>query len=43
MVHLLERDHNDQFRALMDKFLPQWRTYRDELNTAPLAHENWEY
>ena len=43
MVHLLERDHNDRFRALMDTFLPQWRTYRDQLNRAPLAHENWEY
>ena len=43
MVHLLERTHNDQFYALMDKFLPQWRIYRDELNRAPLAHENWRY
>ena len=43
MVHLLERDHNDRFHALMDGFLPQWRTYRDELNNAPLAHENWGY
>ena len=43
MVHLLERDHNDRFRALMDKFLPQWRTYRDTLNRAPLAHEDWGY
>ena len=43
MVHLLEREHNNRFRALMDRFLPQWRTYQDELNKAPLAHENWEY
>lgn len=43
MVHLLERNHNDRFRELMNTFLPQWRTYRDELNKAPLAHENWEY
>jgi len=43
MVHLLERDHNDRFCELMDTFLPQWRTYRDELNRAPLAHENWQY
>ena len=43
MVHLFEREHNDRFRALMDKFLPQWRTYRDTLNRAPLAHENWGY
>ena len=43
MVHLFERDHNDRFRKLMDRFMPQWRTYRDELNRAPLAHENWRY
>ena len=43
MVHLLERAHNDRFRELMDSFLPQWRAYRDELNRAPLVHENWRY
>lgn len=43
MVHLLERHHNDRFRELMDKFLPQWRIYRDTLNRAPLAHEDWGY
>ena len=43
MVHLLERDHNDRFRELMDKFLPQWRNYRDQLNCAPLAYEDWAY
>ena len=43
MTHLLERRHNDRFRELMDTFLPKWRTYRDELNAAPLSHENWRY
>jgi predicted metal-dependent hydrolase len=43
MVHLLERHHNDRFRAYMDQFLPQWRLHREELNRAPLAHEDWEY
>ena len=43
MVHLLERQHNDRFHALMDRFLPQWQTSRDQLNRAPLAHENWQY
>lgn len=43
MVHLLERHHNDHFRALMDGFMPQWRLYRDELNQAPLPHEDWTY
>ena len=43
LVHLLERKHNNRFKDLMDKHMPQWRTYRDELNRAPLAHGNWEY
>lgn len=43
MVHLLERKHDDRFRGFMDQFLPTWRLLRDELNRAPLAHEDWEY
>ena len=27
--------------ALMDKFLPDWRSRRDQLNDAPLAQESW--
>lgn len=43
MVHLLERHHNDRFRELMNRFMPQWRLYRDELNQLPLGHETWSY
>ncbi|MDZ7753660.1 MAG: SprT family zinc-dependent metalloprotease [Gammaproteobacteria bacterium] len=43
MVHFLERHHNDRFRQLMDQLMPDWRLRRDELNQAPLAHENWTY
>ena len=43
MVHLVERDHSDRFRELMDGLLPTWRICRDELNRAPLAHEDWAY
>lgn len=43
MVHLHERVHNDRFLALMNRHMPQWRLYRDELNRAPLAHEEWMY
>lgn len=43
MVHLLEPCHDETFIALMDKLIPQWRLLRDELNRAPLAHENWTY
>ena len=41
MVHLIERNHTDRFRQLMDRLMPQWRVYRDELNQSPLAHEAW--
>lgn len=43
MVHLLERAHNDRFRAYIDAFMPQWRLHRETLNRAPLAHEDWSY
>ena len=43
MVHLLERNHNERFRILMDSLMPTWRSARDELNRAPLAHEDWTY
>ncbi len=43
MVHLIERRHNARFQGLMDRFMPQWRMHRDELNRAPLAHADWRY
>jgi hypothetical protein len=43
MVHLLERHHNDRFRDLLDSLMPTWRLHREELNRAPLAHEEWKY
>lgn len=43
MVHLIERHHNERFRDLMDRLMPQWRMRREELNRAPLSHEEWRY
>lgn len=43
MVHLLERNHTDRFKQMMDQFMPQWRQNRDMLNQAPLNHETWTY
>lgn len=43
LTHLLERNHNDKFIALMDAHMPQWRQYREMLNTLPLGHQDWEY
>ena len=43
MVHLLERHHNERFTELMNKFMPQWRLHREELNRSALGHEEWSY
>jgi len=43
LAHLIERKHGDRFVSIMDQHLPQWRSHRQELNSAPLAHETWSY
>jgi predicted metal-dependent hydrolase len=43
LIHLIERRHGDQFVALMDRHLPNWRHLRKLLNAAPLGHANWSY
>ena len=43
LVHFFEPHHGDRFVSLMDKFIPQWRQHREELNRHPLSHESWSY
>jgi len=43
LTHLIERHHNEHFTALMDAHMPQWRQYREMLNSLPLAHQEWRY
>jgi predicted metal-dependent hydrolase len=43
LSHVLERHHTERFTAIMDQHLPQWRSRRQELNSAPLAHESWAH
>ncbi|MBN8740579.1 MAG: M48 family metallopeptidase [Xanthomonadaceae bacterium] len=43
LVHLIERHHNERFLAIMDRVMPSWRSYREDLNRAPLAHSEWDY
>ncbi len=43
MVHLLEKKHNDNFLILMNRFLPEWKQYRIELNKMPISHSEWDY
>jgi len=41
LVHILERRHNDQFKGYMDRFMPRWRLYQNELNATPPSDEAW--
>jgi predicted metal-dependent hydrolase len=43
LVHLLEPTHNARFVALMDRFLPEWKQRRDQLNRLPVRHTDWAY
>lgn len=35
LAHFFERRHNDRFRRIVERTLPDWRRLRDELNAAP--------
>ena len=41
LAHLLERSHNERFVAYMDKFMPDWRARKEELNAFILGYEKW--
>ncbi len=43
MIHFLERHHNDRFLTLMEKYMPQWKFYKAELNRLPVSHGEWTY
>ncbi|MFV8336558.1 M48 family metallopeptidase [Flavobacterium sp. RSP29] len=43
MTHLLERNHNTRFVALMNSFLPNWKEVKEELNRLPVSHTEWGY
>jgi predicted metal-dependent hydrolase len=42
MTHHHEPNHGTRFTKLMDRFMPRWRSVRDQLNNAPLADETWQ-
>ena len=33
LLHFLERGHNDRFYSLLEKYMPDWKEIRKELNT----------
>lgn len=43
LAHLHEPTHNEVFVAYMNRFMPKWRFYREELNKLPFSHLDWKY
>ena len=43
MIHLLERHHNERFLAYIEKYMPKWKFYKEELNRLPVSHGEWTY
>jgi predicted metal-dependent hydrolase len=43
LIHIHERRHGERFREMMDVMMPGWQLHRDDLNRAPLSHEDWRY
>jgi hypothetical protein len=43
LVHFHDRGHGERFVELMDRYLPDWRSRRDQLNQEPLGHEDWAW
>lgn len=41
MAHLLEPTHGRRFIAQLDRLLPHWVQYRDQLNRLPVRQERW--
>lgn len=42
MVHLLERNHNDRFVEYLNKYMPDWKIIKEQLNRLPVSHESWD-
>lgn len=37
LAHFIESKHNSSFVTLMERFMPNWKTYREQLNQLPIS------
>jgi predicted metal-dependent hydrolase len=42
LVHIIEKKHNEKFVALVDKYIPKWKSLKDELNNFILSYDEWK-
>lgn len=43
LLHVIEKKHNEVFVSLLTKYIPKWRSIKEELNCLMLSHEEWDY
>lgn len=43
ILHFLTRHHNDEFLSLMNRYLPNWKQLKKELDSSPSSHHDWRY
>lgn len=41
VLHLIEEKHSEKFTALLNKYMPKWKSEKEELNRLILSHEEW--
>jgi predicted metal-dependent hydrolase len=42
LLHLIEEKHSEKFTALLNKYMPKWKSEKEELNRLILSHEEWK-
>jgi len=43
LIHIVEKNHNDNFTALLTGHMPKWKSLKEELNRFILSHEEWKH
>ena len=41
MAHLFEKTHNQRYYEILDRYMPNWQHYRNELNRLPIPNGVW--
>ncbi len=41
LIHLIEKKHSDKFVSLLKKYLPKWKSSKEELNKHILSYAEW--
>jgi hypothetical protein len=42
LTHLLHRRHDENFKKLLKKFMPDWQVHHKALNASALVHDKWD-